>query len=164
MIRILMFWALVLPLPAAASEERVARFEAFARTVGPLCATAPSTRCFAEAFAGVDRDGDGGLTVAELERMRADLGAWLPARGEVLIPAERLWLGLWVRLVDVVGLDALHAAYDTDDDGSLSPNELAADIALDERPMPVVLRDADAVDWDQMQARVGALAGALVPR
>ena len=96
--------------------------------------------------------------------MRADLGAWLPARGEVLIPAERLWLGLWVRLVDVVGLEALHAAYDTDDDGSLSPNELAADIALDERPMPVVLRDADAVDWDQMQARVGALAGALVPR
>jgi hypothetical protein len=62
-------------------------------------------------------------------------------------------MGLW--LVDAVGLDYLHAAYDTDGDGLISRAELLVDVRLDERPIAAVLLDPEAVDHAAIGRRLG---------
>jgi hypothetical protein len=150
--------------PALADEVAVARFDAYARTVGPLCATAASTRCFEIAFDLADADGSDGLSVGEVRALRADLGHWLVARGPALTTTETTFVALGMRIVDLVGIEQLHRSYDTNGDGELDRGELSADIALDERPLGRVVQDGAAVDWSALQARLGGLAGAMLPR
>lgn len=154
--------ALLTAAPALA-DEAVERFDAYARTVGPLCALAPSTDCFEAAFTGADRDGDDTLSLTEVLTLRTELELWLPARAELLTPGEQAYVRLGLQIVDLVGIEPLFVSYDADGDGGLDRAELAADVSLDERPLGDVIQDADAVDWPALQARLGVLAGAVLP-
>jgi hypothetical protein len=149
--------------PTLADADAVARFDAYARAVGPLCATAASTACFEVAFSRADRDGDGELQLDELVTMRQELELWLAAAGQVLAPEERTYtqLGLWV--VDSVGLETLFRSYDRDGDGGLTRAEMTADIRLDERPLSAVVLDTTAVDWPAVRDRLGAFVAQALP-
>ena len=61
--------------------------------------------------------------------------------------------GLW--LVDSIGLEYLHAAYDADGNGLISRSELLADVHLDQRPIGAVLLDPAAVDHAGIARRLG---------
>lgn len=149
--------------PALAQDGAVARFDAFARRIGPLCASAPSTLCFEEAFEAIDRDRSEGIELMELMAVRTDLERWLEARGQELRPLERRYLTLGLQVVDLIGLATLFGSYDSDGDGRLSRAEVTADITLDERRLGAVVGDPDAVDWTSIRARLGALAAPLLP-
>ena len=47
------------------------------------------------------------------------------------------------------------SAWDEDGDGLVSMDELTADLALDDRPLPVLLQDEEAVDWASVRSRLG---------
>ena len=149
---------------SSAAADPVLRFDHFVRELGPLCATAASTDCYAVAFAHVDADDDGGLTLDELARVQEDLRAWSLARGEELAVEERSGIALGLLVVDTLGLARLFASYDVDANGALTATELGADVVLDDRPLPVLARDPDAVDWAGVQGRLGAMAGIVLPQ
>lgn len=156
--------ALVVPGGAALaiSEEapsiEVLAFDQFIRETSPICSHESATLCFTRAFDFADADGDLTLTVDELRPVRDALEDWSAWRDGRLTVKERngIRLGLW--LVDAVGLDELHASYDSDGDGAVSRDELLADVLLDERPMGEVLLDPEAVDRAAVARRLGALS------
>ena len=51
--------------------------------------------------------------------------------------------------------------YDTNHDGSLTLAEVTADIRLDKRPLPEILSDPSAIDWNSLAARAGSAAPLL---
>lgn len=139
----------------------LAGFDRFARAVGPACAQDAATTCFAKSFAYADRDGDRRLSLDEVERVRLLLGVWAERNWDELSAIDRhgITLGLWI--VDLVGLEPLFASYDADGDGYLTADELSADIRLDSRPLPEILRDREAVDWASINRRLGIAARLL---
>jgi hypothetical protein len=64
-------------------------------------------------------------------------------------------------VVQTVGIDSFFQSYDTNGDGTLSKEELLADVRLDQRPLPQVLADPKSVDWDKLASRAGAAAPLL---
>lgn len=148
--------------PALADEVR--RFHRFVHEVAPLCASAAATACFDAAFAYADGNGDGTLTLADLERTQRELRAWSSAHWDQLPAAERAGIALGLFVVDSVGLAQLFDSYDQDGDGRLTPAELQADIALDERPLAEVVMDREAVDWSSLRGRLGVMASLVLPQ
>lgn len=148
----------------SATADPVARFDRLVRELGPYCVRAASADCYANAFAQADADGDGGLTLAELEALQEQVRDWYAAKAATLTPSESSGIALGLLVVDGVGLGWLVASYDTDGDGWLSPEELAADVALDERPLPVLVRDPAAVDWAGVRGRLGAMGALVLPQ
>ncbi|TVQ37700.1 MAG: hypothetical protein EA356_03825 [Geminicoccaceae bacterium] len=155
--------ALLLAGPSAAGDD-AARFERFVWQVAPLCATAPSTHCFDAAFAYADGNGDGTLSLADLQRTQRELRAWSSLYWEELPASERAAIALGLFVVDTVGLERLFASYDTDGDGRLTRAELQADIVLDERPLGEVVMDPEAVNWGNLRGRLGAMAALVLPQ
>jgi hypothetical protein len=129
----------------------------------PVCVRAASTRCFEAAFAHADTDGDDRLAVAELDGLRRDAITWFFARREELTVSEQTMVALGLAVVNTAGVARLVDAYDADEDGGLDRAELRADVTLDHRPLPLLVRDEDAVDWVAIRARLGTVAGALLP-
>ncbi len=157
--------ALVAGLIAApAFADDVRRFHRFVYEVAPLCASAASTACFDAAFAYADGSGDGTLTLTDLERTQRELRAWSNANWDQLPAAERAAIALGLFVVDSVGLEQLFASYDQNGDGRLTPEELQADIALDDRPLAEVVTDREAVDWPSLRGRLGAMAALVLPQ
>jgi Ca2+-binding EF-hand superfamily protein len=149
--------------PAAAGA---ADFDSFVGRIGGYCMSAASRACYARAFEFADRNRDGHLDLAEARAFHAALQSWAIANRDRLAPADRQALFTGLLIVQIVGLPALFASYDTDQDGRLTPAELAADVRLDGRPLPVLARDPDAVDWPRLRSRLGvagALLGGIVP-
>jgi hypothetical protein len=64
-------------------------------------------------------------------------------------------------VIQTVGPDALFESYDTNRDGALTKEEALADIRLDQRPLPQVLSDPNAVDWRRLTDRAGMAAPLL---
>ncbi len=48
--------------------------------------------------------------------------------------------------------------YDTDGDGALTQAEATADLKLDERPVPELVRTRELVDWPRLRQRFGAMS------
>lgn len=136
----------------------VARFDRFIASSGPICQNQASGRCVDLGLAFADRDGDGRLSLDELDVVRRDLKAWLAWKGPKLTAAERTGasLGLW--LVETAGLPALFESFDANSDGHVTRRELLADVRLDHRPLGDVLLDPEAVDRSAVASRVGKLA------
>jgi hypothetical protein len=141
--------------PHAAAEPPIVAFDRFVTESNPVCQFRRATDCVDLAWRFADADHDAGLSLDELEALRADLEVWAIWRQAELAPQERsgIALGLWV--VDSVGLEYLHAAYDADSDGLISRSELLADVRLDERPIGTVLLDPAAVDHAAIARRLG---------
>lgn len=136
-------------------------FDTRLRALGGFCLTGSSARCYAQAFAAADRDGDGRLALPEAEALQQDLQAWSTAHLAELAPADRNALLLGLLAVQLTGVAALFEGFDDDRDGYLSPQELSADVSLDERPVAVLIRDPEAVDWQRLLGRLGAASGLL---
>jgi hypothetical protein len=140
---------------AAAPEPPVVVFDRFITESNPVCQFGRAADCLDLAWRFADTDGNQGLSLEELQAVRTDLEVWAIWRQADLAAQERsgIAMGLW--LVDAVGLDYLHAAYDADGDGLISRAELLADVRLDERPIAAVLLDPDAVDHAAIGRRLG---------
>ena len=152
--------ALLAAAPAEPSPEALA-FDRFVTSSAPVCQNQPSRRCVDLGFGFADANRDGGLSLAEAQGVRAQLDRWLAWRGPSLQPRERGAVSFGAQLIDAIGLPQLFDSYDVDRDGKVSKPELLADVRLDERPLPVVLTDRQAVDRQALQRRLGALAPAL---
>jgi hypothetical protein len=139
----------------AAAEPPIVAFDRFVSESNPVCQSRSAGECVARAWGFADADKNGGLSLTELEALRADIEVWAIWRQAELAAHERsgIAFGLW--LVDSIGLDYLHAAYDADGNGLLSRSELLADVRLDERPIAAVLLDPVAVDHAAIARRLG---------
>jgi hypothetical protein len=148
---------------ATASEPPpdVLAFDRFVTVSDPVCQHQPAGDCVDLGFAFADADGDGRLSVAELEALHHQIQAWSEWRRPELstFEARSIGLGLWV--VNTLGVPALLSLYDEDQDDHLTRAELLADMRLDERPLGEVLLDPDAVDRQSIARRLGALAPLL---
>jgi hypothetical protein len=150
--------------PALAVEEKAAaRFQRLTDQLVPVCVRAPATRCFEVAFSHADADGDDRLGVGELDTVRRDATEWFLARRGELTTSEQTMIALGLAVVNTAGVERLVAAYDADADGALDRGELSADVSLDDRPLPALVRDEEAVDWTAIRGRLGTVAGALLP-
>lgn len=144
-------------VPKPAPSPQVLAFDRFMTQSSPMCQTQSSKRCVDAGWKFADRDGDGTLTLQEVQAVRSQMGDWL-AWKEGLPPREKanVAMGLWV--VDSAGLPNLFAGYDTNGDGRLTQAELLADVKLDERPLGKVLTDEKSVDRQRFSQRLGPLS------
>lgn len=131
--------------------------------VGPLCMKAPAAQCIDQGFAFADQDRNQRLSPAEARRVHDEVNAWTKVNAPKLPPQERERLLLGLAVVQTVGPDAIFASYDTNRDGGVTKDELLADVRLDQRPLPQVLSDPSAVDWQRLTDRAG-MAGPLLKR
>lgn len=143
--------------------RQVLMFDRFIARSAAVCQYRPAAECVDVAFAFADQDGDGGLSVAELQDLRDGLRGWAVWRADDLARTERSLLALGFLVVDSVGVARLHSLYDIDRDGLVDREELLADLRLDERPLGELLLDGDALDRAALAARLG-LPQSLVDR
>jgi hypothetical protein len=140
---------------AAMPEPPIVAFDRFVAESNPVCQFQGAAQCVDLAWRFADANDDGGLSVDELGRLRADLEVWAIWRQAELADVERTGIAFGLWLVDSIGLQYLHSAYDTDGNGLISRSELLADVHLDERPIGVVLLDLAAVDHAGIARRLG---------
>jgi hypothetical protein len=154
---------LLLPLAgqAVVAAPTPAAFDRFVRETGSACASSASRACFERIFRFADENRDGALDLAEAEVMRDQARQWVLAHSGELHPADKRGAVVTLLAIDYVGIDQLFASYDTDGDGLLTREEVTADITLDDRPVTALVRDPDAVNWDQLIGRLGSGAAVL---
>jgi EF hand len=150
--------------PEGARPTEAARdIDRLVTAAAPLCETRPAEDCADLGFRFADRDGNGGLSLAELRRVRDALEDWAAWRGAELAREERAGIAFGLALVDAVGLEKLRGSYDQNADGRVDRAELLADVRLDERPLGELLLDPAAVDRAAVARRLGHLAPLLDP-
>ena len=151
--------------PAAASRHastaEIEAFDRFLALTSPICEHQSSLLCVDAAWRFADRDGNQGLTLSELKRIRDDLRAWLIWKEKEIPVAQRRMVQFGLMLVDGIGLPYLVESYDANGDGAVSRTELLSDVRLDARPLGQILLDSNAVDWESLGRRLGPVAGAL---
>ena len=147
----------------SASGERAARFSGYITQATNLCFAVPALRCVEHGFAFADRNADQGLSADELTEVDRDVRAWWEASRERLPTQANLAIGLGLLTTQYAGHDYFVRAWDEDGDGQVSIEELTADLSLDERPVPILLSDENAVDWVALRGRLGQY-GALLDR
>ena len=82
----------------AAAEPPIVAFDRFVHESNPVCQSRRAADCVARAWAFADTDGNGGLSLEELEALRADLEVWAIWRQAELAAHERsgIAFGLWL--------------------------------------------------------------------
>lgn len=162
-----LFAALLAPAPAAAETDgptaEVLAFDAFLARSTPLCLRRAAVQCVETAWRYVDRDRSRGLSLEELQAVRGEFVSWFRWKEPEIDPGERRRILIGIVVFDLLGLTRLFELYDGDRDGAISWGELLSDVRLDDRPLGKVLSDRDAVDWQSLKRRLGALAPALGP-
>jgi hypothetical protein len=143
------------PQPALAEESG---FDQTVRQLAGHCVRAAATSCVERAFAAADANGDGVADLEELQALDARTRVWTEANVESLNPADLRALRLGFLLVDAIGLERGMMLYDDDGDGGLSLEEASADLNLDDRPLPEIVRQREIVDWPSLRRRFGATA------
>ena len=146
-----------------AASERAARFAGYITQATNLCFALPALRCVEHGFAFADRNADQGLSADELTEVDRDVRAWWEASRERLPTQANFAIGLGLLTTQYAGHAYFVRAWDTDGDGLVSIEELTADLSLDERPLPILLSDEGAVDWEALRGRLGQY-GALLDR
>lgn len=153
---------LLVAAPAAAQSNPdtigVERIEAFMLGAAQPCATAPAEVCIEEVWRFADRDRDGHLAADELAAVKNELGAWAEWKKPLLGQRDRAGLAVGEMVVRSLQPGQLIEGFDNDGNQLLSQAELTQDIDLDGRPLPDILQDKAAVDWQAVQGRLGAAA------
>ncbi len=157
-------------VPSAAQQARpsvaVQDFAKFLALASPLCQRQAAQNCVDAGWRFADRDRNGRISTAELETIRIELRDWLTWPENGIKPRERRGVLLGLIVVETIGLDRLVESYDVSTDGQLNREELLSDLRLDARPLGEILSDSQAVDWEKLRGRLGAMApalGALTP-
>lgn len=150
-----------LPVWAATPAPTAGTLDRFLETSVPFCMKAPAAQCVGRGFEYADRDRNERLSLAEAKATQAELNRWTKANGRRLPPQEREKLLMGLILVQTVGPEQLFRSYDADGDGELTREEVTADLKLDRRPLPEILTDPSAIDWDSLSARAGQAAPLL---
>jgi hypothetical protein len=141
-----------------AASRAISAFDRFIAESSPVCLKDAAARCVDMAFRFADRDGDGELSLPELQEVRTTLERWVNWKGDGIPQRDRNAIAIGLVVIDAVGLDKLVASYNTDGDGKLSRKELLTDVRLDSRPLGQVLTDPKAVDRQAVAKRLGALS------
>lgn len=136
-------------------QRQVLVFDRFIGSSAAVCQYRPAAECVEAGWRFADQDGDGGLSVAELQDVRDGLRAWAVWRADDLTAAERRAFALGFLVVDGLGVERLHGLYDVDVNGLVDREELLADLHLDERPLGETLLDGEALDRAAFAARLG---------
>ena len=152
---------LSLPGQAATSNARDGSVDRFLAASVPVCMHAPAVQCVSKGFAFADSDGDGKLSLVEVKALQAEVDRWAKANASRLPAGERQRLLIGLVVIQTVGPEQLFASYDADGDGFLDREEVTADIRLDKRPLPEILADPAAIDWNSLAGRAGDAAPLL---
>lgn len=144
--------------PAAGSMEAVD--ETILR-IAEDCRTSASTACADLAWGAADLDGDGRLSLSELQLAQRQIDDWVAWKRPDLPPQTSNAISNGSRLVTAVGLGGLLRAFDGDGDGKLSQAEAFADIRLDERPLAAVVSDPNAVDQRSLSRKLATVSPML---
>lgn len=147
--------------PQPAQPAQPGNLDRLISGVGPVCLRAPARQCVDLGFAYADRNRDQRLNLAETRAVHDEVNAWARDNAPKLPPVERQRLVTGLLVIQTVGPDALFDSYDANRDGALTKEEVLADVRLDQRPLPQVLSDPNAVDWRRLTDRAGMAAPLL---
>lgn len=153
-------FAASLLLPVAVLAD-VPALDRLIETNRSICETKPAQRCIDAGWAFADANRDGVLELAEIQRVRRLTEQWVLTRGKSLPPRQQGSIVMGLMLVDSAGLPTLFSNYDLNGDGRLTQAELFADVKLDNRPLPWILADRNAVDLQASRRKLGALGPLL---
>lgn len=154
----------ILASGSAAGVPRPVSLQAFDAAVTQLterCPRIASTECVDLAWRTADLDGDGELSVPELEAVRQQVDEWTAWKRPALPGHTATAISNGTRLAAAVGFAPLVSAFDADANGRLTQGEAFTDIALDERPLGDVLSDPQAVDRQALVRRIGRVSPVL---
>ena len=146
------------PLPPPRPQEEPADsrlVQAFIDKASGPCETKPAQVCIDLGWQFAVAQPKGGMTLADLKRLRARLGAWFDWHRNELPARAQSSIGIGVLLADGLTMERLHASFDTDHDGQVTQKELFADTKLDNRPLGVILADPVAVNRAAFARRIG---------
>ena len=146
------------PLPPPRPQEEPADsrlVQAFIDKASGPCETKPAQVCIDLGWQFAVAQPKGGMTLADLKRLRVRLGAWFDWHRNELPARAQSSIGIGVLLADGLTMERLHASFDTDHDGQVTQKELFADTKLDNRPLGVILADPVAVDRAGFARRIG---------
>ncbi len=125
-----------------------------------LCNLAPADRCISHVWNRIDDDGDGRLSMEEIDTFISHVRRWNAFTDRPLV--DRTVVRLALATYRLAGTERLVAAYDDDGDGMLSKDEALADLQMDERTIAELLLDGNAFDAEALAERFGLLAPQLV--
>ena len=158
-----LFWSLTpsqISAQGAVSAE-IRAFDRFVTTSAPLCLHESAAACIDAAWFMADRNRDQLLSLDELTAVQQALAEWARWKKPALHQKDWSGIQLGLLLARAIGLERLFASLDANRDRGLSQSELLADVTLDRRPLPQILTDRTAVDWDSVSRRLGSFAGLL---
>jgi hypothetical protein len=158
--RLMPIIALLLWSPAVAAEEPspaadASAFQSFIEDARPICESEPAKACVDAGWRFAAPSPGQGMTLTDLRNLRRSLGAWYESHGPQLRAREQGSVELGMLLADGMGMEALHAAFDSDRDGTVTQEEFLADVKLDSRPLGEVLKDPAATDHAGLARRLG---------
>lgn len=154
-------FALTAVLPLWSFADDPVAFNEMIETGGWLCEEAPAEECIEHGWEYADSNADDELDKKELAKLRSDLNAWADWKSDSLSGKDRTKLSIARSLANSLELDDLVQSYDKDDSGTITRSELLADIEVDQRPLPEILADKQATDWQAIGERLGPF-GSLI--